>query len=345
MSSLYGLIRPLIFRLDPERAHHLVMSVARAISRLESRTGRAPLSPPGLARELFGLRFPNPVGLAGGFDKSARAADAWASFGFGFAELGTITAEAQPGNPLPRIFRLAADQALINRLGFNNEGSAAVAERLAREWRRPAIPIGINLGKSKVTPLERANDDYVRSLRALFPFADYVAINVSSPNTPGLRDLQAEEQLARLLEALVAANADLARQHGVPAKPLLVKISPDLDDAGIGAAVKVALDGGAAGLIATNTTLSRDGLRTSIDEAGGLSGRPLRARSTHAIQVARAAAGERLPIIGVGGIFDAGDAREKFAAGAALVQLYTGLIYEGPLLARRIVRELASGVV
>ena len=338
---IYRLLRPLVFSLDPERAHRLAMTVAKLLDGAARSGLGAPKPDPILRQDLWGLHFVNPIGLAGGFDKSAHAPHAWGALGFGFAELGTITAEAQPGNPTPRIFRLAADEALINRLGFNNDGAEAVAAHLAHGWRQPAIPLGINVGKSRVTPLERANEDYVRSLRALFRFADYVAINVSSPNTPGLRDLQAEDQLARLLADLAAANRELARTHGAPEKPLLVKISPDLGDDGVAAVVKIALAGGAAGLIATNTTLSREGLRTPIEESGGLSGRPLRARSTHVVRLLYQAAGAKLPIIAVGGIFDAGDAYEKLRAGASLVQLYTGLIYEGPFLVRRIARDLA----
>jgi len=340
----FRLLHPLIFSLDPERAHRLAMLLARALDRAARVASPAPLSPPGLARELFGLRFPNPVGLAGGFDKSAHAPHAWAALGFGFAELGTVTAEAQPGNPRPRIFRLPADEGLINRLGFNNDGAQAVAARLARDWRPPPIPIGINIGKSRVTALEDATADYLRSLRALYRFADYLAINVSSPNTPGLRDLQAEDQLAGLLAALARAGGELAAELNVRERPLLVKISPDLGDEAVAAAVEVAIASGARGLIATNTTLARDGLRTAIDQAGGLSGRPLRGRATHTIRVAHQAAAGRLPIVGVGGIFDADDAWEKLQAGASLVQIYTGLIYEGPFLARRIVRGLAARI-
>lgn len=339
---LYHLLRPLVFRLDPECAHRLVMAAAKALDRAARHGGDAAiLAVPRLEQQLWGLRFPNPVGLAGGFDKSAHAPHAWGVLGFGFAELGTITAEPQPGNPPPRIFRLTSDEALINRLGFNNDGAAAVAARLARGWRKPRVPLGINLGKSRVTPLEGATQDYSRSLRALFPFADYIAVNVSSPNTPGLRDLQSEDQLARLLAELGRTNDGLGREHGVAARPLLVKISPDLDEDGIAAAVNVAREGGAAGIIATNTTVSRQGLRTAIDEAGGLSGRPLSRRSTEVIRLVHQILGGRLPIIGVGGIFDADDAYEKVRAGASLVQVYTGLIFEGPLLARHVVRGLA----
>jgi dihydroorotate dehydrogenase len=339
----YRLLRSLVFALDPERAHRLVMAIMGAAERAAVSAGafRRALTAPEMAQELWGIGFPNPVGLAAGFDKDARAPHAWSVLGFGFAELGTVTAEAQPGNPRPRIFRLASDRALINRLGFNNEGAATIAGRLGRaSWRRPAIPIGINLGTSRATALADAPADYERSLRALFPFADYVVVNVSSPNTPGLRDLQAEDQLRTLLERLAQTNDALAEQHQTRSRPLLVKISPDLADDGIASTVMVARQCGAHGIVATNTTVARDGLRVASAETGGLSGVPLRARATAAVRIAYQAASGMLPIIGVGGIFTADDAYEKIRAGASLVQLYTGLIYEGPLLARHIVRGL-----
>jgi len=266
----------------------------------------------------------------------------WSHLGFGFAELGTITAEAQPGNPRPRLFRLPADGALINRMGFNNSGATAVAQRLDRLWRKapPAIPIGINLGKSRLTPLAAAADDYVRSLQRLFPFASYVVINVSSPNTPGLRDLQEERHLAALLAVLGEQNAALAAVHRQPPRPLLIKVAPDLADEALATIVHVAREGGAAGLIATNTTVRRDGLVTSTSESGGLSGAPLRERATAVVRTLHRLAGPALPIIGVGGIFSAADAYAKIRAGASLVQIYTGMIYEGPGLARRISRGL-----
>ena len=339
---IYRLLRPLLFSLDPEWAHTAVMRmlpVAEVMARHLPKT--PPLQAESLAQDLWGLHFPNPVGLAGGFDKSAVAPHVWPLLGFGFAELGTITAEAQPGNPRPRIFRLPRDRALINRLGFNNDGAAAVAARLQRGgWHRPAIPIGINLGKSQVTPVAEAAADYARSLALLFPVADYVAVNVSSPNTPGLRELQDEAQLRQLLAHLQEANAALSRQHATVPRPLLVKIAPDLDDAAVAAAVAVAVDAGAAGIIATNTTLSREGLQQRNAEAGGLSGAPLRRRSTEVIRLVYRATRGEMPIVGVGGIFGAEDAYEKIRAGASLLQVYTGLIYEGPLLARSIVRGL-----
>ncbi len=340
---LYPAIRPLLFRLDAERAHHLAFSALRAGEWLLART-RAPRawSHPLLAQRLWNVDFPNPVGLAAGFDKDARAPHVWPLLGFGFAELGTITAEAQPGNPRPRMFRLPGDQAIINRLGFNNSGAAAVAQQLARLQRVPSsIPLGINIGKSRVTPLAEAAADYVCSFRRLFPFAAYVVINVSSPNTPGLRDLQAEEELAALLAALVHENDVLAQTLRQPPRPLLIKVAPDLSDEALARIVHVARTGRAAGFVATNTTIQRGGLRTPIDEAGGLSGAPLRDRATVVIRTLYRLAGADLPIIGVGGIFSAPHAYEKIRAGAALVQIYTGMVFEGPRLAHRI----ASGLV
>ncbi|HXQ24314.1 MAG TPA: quinone-dependent dihydroorotate dehydrogenase [Candidatus Acidoferrales bacterium] len=342
---LYPAVRPLLFRLEAERAHRLVFGALVACEQLLARRTR-PLrawTHPALAQELWSISFPNPVGLAAGFDKDARAPHVWPLLGFGFAELGTITAVAQPGNAPPRLFRLPRDAALINRLGFNNAGAAAVAARLAHLFHTapPGIPIGINIGKSRVTPLDQAAGDYVSSLRHLFSFAAYVVINVSSPNTPGLRDLQAEDQLAALLDVLTTENAALAQAQQRPPRPLLIKVAPDLADDALAAVVQVARKNGAAGLVATNTTIRRDGLSTPIDEAGGLSGAPLRARATAVIRTLHRHAGAALPIIGVGGIFTAHDAYAKIRAGASLVQIYTGMIYEGPLLARRI----AAGLV
>lgn len=331
------LVRPLAFRLDPERAHELSITALRFGAPLLARLP-SPLSvrDPRLERTVMGIRFPNPVGLAAGYDKSARAVGAWPGLGFGFAEMGTVTALAQPGNPRPRIFRLPDDRALVNRLGFNNEGAERVARRLESARRRGLlgrIPIGINIGKSKATDLDRAAEDYLTSFGLLRPYADYLVVNVSSPNTPGLRELQDRDRLEEILSALVSANSE-----GVPV-PILVKLAPDLALPAVDEAVDLALSLGIAGLVVSNTTLSRDGLVSPpavAHEEGGLSGRPLTTRSTELIRhVARRAAG-RLTIIGVGGVFDAEDAWQKLAAGAALVQVYTGLIYEGPALVRRI---------
>jgi dihydroorotate dehydrogenase len=340
---LYRAIRPLLFRLDAERAHDLVFARLVFLDRLLGSRRPRPWSHPSLEQRLWDITFPNPVGLAAGFDKDARAPHVWPLLGFGFAELGTITAEAQPGNPRPRIFRLPQDRALINRLGFNNAGAAAVAQRLHRQLATPAsVPLGINIGKSRITPLDAAAGDYARSLQLLFPFAAYFVINVSSPNTPGLRDLQAEAHLAALLTTLSAENAAAAQRHGQRPRPLLIKVAPDLDDAALERIVAVARAGGAAGLVATNTTIERPPLHTRLAESGGLSGVPLRERATTVIRTLRRLGGPQVPIIGVGGIFSAADAYAKIRAGASLVQLYTGMIFEGPRLARRISRELVD---
>jgi dihydroorotate dehydrogenase len=297
-----------------------------------------------LEQTLFGCRFPNPVGLAAGFDKNAVAAGIWHLFGFGFAELGTVTWHAQPGNPRPRLFRLAAERAALNRMGFNNGGAVAARRTLERQGlppagQRPAV-LGINLGKSKVTPLELAADDYASSLELLAPLADYAVINVSSPNTPGLRELQDETQLRRLVERL-------RRLPACP--PLLVKIAPDLEDDAIDTIARLAYEEGLAGVIAVNTSLNRLGLegrrlaqtgRTLAEEAGGLSGAPLRARALEVIRRLRATAGPSLPLIGVGGIDSPQAAWERIVAGASLVQLYTGWIYRGPELVPAILEGL-----
>ncbi|MFN7229377.1 MAG: quinone-dependent dihydroorotate dehydrogenase [Synechococcaceae cyanobacterium] len=299
---------------------------------------------PRLEQSLFGCRFTNPVGLAAGFDKNAVAAAIWDRFGFGFAELGTVTFQRQPGNPRPRLFRLAAEHAALNRMGFNNEGAATVRRTLERQQlpppgRRPAV-LGLNLGKSRATPLEQAPDDYAASLELLAPLADYAVVNVSSPNTPGLRELQAEAQLRRLVERL-------RRLPGCP--PLLVKIAPDLEDDAIDSIARLAYEEGLAGVIAVNTSQDRLGLgqrrlpqtgRTLAEESGGLSGRPLRHRALEVLRRLRATAGPALPLVGVGGIDSAEAAWERMSAGASLVQLYTGWIYEGPTLVPAILEGL-----
>jgi len=342
---LYQVVRPLLFRLDAERAHHLVLSGLVATEHILStlQVAPRPWSHPALTQRLWDVTFPNPVGLAAGFDKNAQAPHVWPLLGFGFAELGTVTAEAQSGNPRPRMFRLPGDRAVINRLGFNNRGAAAVAGHLASLLRaqRATIPLGINIGKSRSASLEEAAADYQRSFRQLGALADYVVVNVSSPNTPGLRDLQQEDELSGLLETLRVENEALAKESGRPPKPLLVKIAPDLSQDGLEGVVRVARRHSAAGLVATNTTLQRTGLRTASDEAGGLSGAPLRDRATAVIRTLYRLAHPDLPIIGVGGIQSADDAYAKIRAGAALVQLYTGMVYEGPRLAYHI----ASGLV
>jgi len=303
---------------------------------------------PRLEQTLFGCRFPNPVGLAAGFDKNGVAAAVWDRFGFGFAELGTVTWYRQSGNPRPRLFRLAPERAALNRMGFNNDGAEAMRRCLERQslppaGQRPAV-LGINLGKSKLTSLERAPDDYASSLELLAPLADYAVVNVSSPNTPGLRDLQDETLLRRLVERL-------RRLPGCP--PLLVKIAPDLEDDAIDAIARLAYEEGLAGVIAVNTSLDRLGLaerrliqtgRLLAEEAGGLSGRPLRRRALEVLRRLRATAGPALPLIGVGGIDSPETAWERITAGASLVQLYTGWIYEGPDLVPAILEGLGRQI-
>jgi dihydroorotate dehydrogenase len=298
------------------------------------------LRDPRLEQSLFGCRFANPLGLAAGFDKNGVAAALWHLFGFGFAEMGTVTWHAQPGNPRPRLFRLAAERAALNRMGFNNAGASALRRSLERQQlppagQRPAV-LGINIGKSRLTPLEQAADEYAASLELLAPLADYAVINVSSPNTPGLRELQEEPQLRRLVERL-------RRLPACP--PLLVKIAPDLEDDAIDGIARLAYEEGLAGVIAVNTSLDRLGLEqrrlastgTTLDqEAGGLSGRPLRRRALEVLRRLRATAGPALPLIGVGGIDDPISAWERLAAGASLIQVYTGWVYEGPDLVPRI---------
>jgi dihydroorotate dehydrogenase len=343
---LYHLVRPLLFALPPEAMHSVAHATLAPLEAVLERTGvPAAASDPVLAQDLWGLHFPNPLGLAAGFDKNGALPHVWAALGFGFAEIGTVTAHAQPGNPPPRLFRLSDADALINRLGFNNDGAEAVARALrSRLALQPlAIPLGINLGKSRTTPLEDAVADYRASLGALFDCAGYVVVNVSSPNTPGLRDLQAEALLAPLLNALQDENRRLARERGVSPRPLLVKLAPDLGDDALGAIVAVASGCAVDGLVATNTTLDRTALPSDHpqrDEVGGLSGAPLRARATAVVRRLYQLAKGRLPIIGVGGIFTAAHAYEKIRAGASLVQVYTGFVYEGPTLPRVLTGEL-----
>ena len=333
-SSLYRqILRPLLFRMDSEQVHHLALAALVKLGRALPRS--AELSDARLTRTVFGVTFPNPVGLAAGFDKNAVGLRVWERLGFGFAELGTVTARAQQGNPKPRVFRVPEAGALINRLGFNNDGCDAVAARLqrareAQKW--PHIPIGINLGKSKLTAVEEATADYLLSFERLKNFGDYFVLNVSSPNTPGLRTLQNRRALDELLRAIQGRNA--RRQ------PMLVKIAPDLSWEAIDEIVGVATDHGLAGIVATNTTVDHSAISESRRTTGGLSGRPLRARSTEVVRFI--ADRTKLPIIGVGGIFSADDALEKFDAGAALVQLYTGFVYEGPRLVRDICRALVA---
>jgi len=348
-------IRPLLFsglKADPEWVQQQVMQLCAQMERQADRPTlhwvqqqihrSCHFSDPQLSQKLWGLTFSNPVGLAAGFDKDGVAASVWSSFGFGFAELGTVTYHAQPGNPRPRLFRLPLDQAAINRMGFNNQGAAKMAAvlRLSRQRR---IPIGINLGKSKLTPLDQAVADYLGSFKLLKDLGDYFVVNVSSPNTPGLRSLQATEQLGPILEAL--------QQENQAKKPLLVKISPDLDWEAIASLIELAQVHQLSGIIATNTTIHRHNLKTEIvqatgspvmQEAGGLSGAPLRQHSTEVIRFIWQQTQGKLPIIGVGGIFTAEDAWEKITAGASLVQVYTGWVYEGPWMVRRILEGLQA---
>ncbi|MGD9763868.1 MAG: quinone-dependent dihydroorotate dehydrogenase [Candidatus Binatia bacterium] len=347
MSVFYDLIRPLLFCLPPEAAHELTLRGLRPWERFLQGRAAPPAADSLLAQRVWGLDFAHPLGLAAGFDKNGALPHVWSALGFAFAEIGTVTALAQPGNPRPRLFRLPAERGLINRLGFNNAGASAVAADLAARLAhvRPPGPLGVNIGKSKLTALERAADDYCASLRALFPLADYVVVNVSSPNTPGLRDLQAEEQLAPLLAALQEENRRLARAHAVPPRPVLVKVAPDLADQALAALVDTVRTHGIAGLIATNTTVERNALPAGhalAEQAGGLSGAPLRARATSVLRALYHHSAGQLPIIGVGGIGSGADAYERIRAGASLVQAYTGFVYGGPGFARRTIAELRA---
>lgn len=337
-----SLIRPLLFRLQAEKAHHLTFNSLRTLMQLPGASAFAEnqyvVKDVRLERELFGLKFPNPVGLAAGLDKNALLVDELSHFGFGFIEIGTLTPRPQAGNPLPRLFRLPTDQALINRMGFNNEGVAAAVERLRHRKHRTII--GGNIGKNKDTPNEEASKDYIACFDALYEVVDYFVVNVSSPNTPNLRALQEREPLQRLLLELQERNVARPKQ-----KPILLKIAPDLNEAQLEDIVSLAAETALAGVIATNTTISRENLRTPAEQvngfgAGGVSGKPLRQRSTEVIRFLHQQSGGRLPIIGVGGIFSPEDALEKLAAGASLIQLYTGFIYEGPALVRNINQAL-----
>ena len=338
--ALYPLFRPLLFAADPELAHDVALGGLDAAARVglaQLAASRLPQAPV----EAMGLRFPNRVGLAAGLDKNAAHLKGLATLGFGFIEAGTVTPRAQPGNPRPRMFRVIEAQALVNRLGFNNGGVDAFVANVARSGYRGIL--GINIGKNFDTPNERAADDYVACLRAVHAHASYVTINVSSPNTKGLRDLQAEEALSALLARIVAERDDLAQKHG-RCVPLAVKIAPDLDDVAVNAVARLLVAHRLDGVIATNTTIARDGMAglPHADEAGGLSGAPLRERSTAVLRTLAKALDGALPIIGVGGILAAGDAQQKIDAGATLVQLYTGLIYRGPDLVAECVRALAT---
>jgi len=327
------LVRPILFRFDAERVHHFAMAFLHGLGPAMQAWTRGRPHDPRHEREVFGLKFPNPVGLAAGFDKNALVLPAWEGLGFGFAEVGTVTAKAQPGNPKPRLFRVPEISGIINRMGFNNDGADAVAARLAKlkanaQW--PRFPVGVNLGKSKVTPLEEATADYLYSFSRLRDLGDYFVLNVSSPNTPGLRSLQDRAALDQLFAAVQKANAG--------AKPMLVKIAPDLTWEAIDDVLALVESHRIAGVIATNTTIDHSTVPDGRRQTGGLSGLPVRARSTEIIR--HITSRTKVPVIGVGGIFSADDAREKFDAGAALVQIYTGFIYQGPTLIPAICRAL-----
>lgn len=337
---MYKFLRPLLFLVDPETIHALVFRMLR-LPGLRSVLGSVyAIEDHRLEKKLLGLTFKNPVGLAAGFDKDAKHIHALASLGFGFIEIGTLTPKPQPGNDKPRLFRLPKDQALINRMGFNNEGVFAAAERLKKQKHR--VIIGGNIGKNKMTPNESAQDDYTQCFNVLYDHVDYFVVNVSSPNTPGLRELQEKEPLQRLLRTV--KNLSLSKPV---IKPVLLKIAPDLTTGQLDDIVDILKETGVDGVIATNTTISREGLRTPPEEvsqigAGGLSGKPLTKKSTEVIAYLRSKLGKSYPIIGVGGIMSADDAVEKLRAGADLVQLYTGFVYEGPDLIRSINRRLLA---
>jgi dihydroorotate dehydrogenase len=339
-----SLLKPLLFLKKPEDAHHFTVGLTKFTFNLpvvgsvvDSIYG---LDDPRLEREVFGLKFKNPVGLAAGFDKDAKVIDEMAMLGFGFIEIGTLTPKPQEGNPLPRMFRLPQDESLVNRMGFNNGGVLAAVERLKK--RKSKVLVGGNIGKNKVTPNENAVDDYLFCLEALHDFVDYFVLNVSSPNTPNLRDLQEKEPLKQLLQAVKSANDEKPNP-----KPILLKIAPDLTDGQLDDIVEIVSETGIAGVIATNTTIDRSLLSTPKDQvdaigAGGVSGKVLAKRSTEVIRYLHQKSKGAFPIVGVGGIFSAEDAIEKLEAGASLVQVYSGMIYEGPSLIKKIKRGLLA---
>ncbi|MGJ1387646.1 quinone-dependent dihydroorotate dehydrogenase [Sphingobacterium spiritivorum] len=340
---MYKLIKPFFFSMNPESAHHTVTgglqtftkiwgakSLLKSIYTVEDKR---------LEREVFGLKFKNPVGLAAGFDKNGEYIDEMVNFGFGFIEIGTVTPRPQPGNDKPRMFRLVSDKALINRMGFNNQGADVAAGRLRHLKQRGNIIIGGNIGKNKVTPNEDSVLDYIYCFKALFDYVDYFVVNVSSPNTPGLRDLQEKEPLMNILRQLM----DINNKDGV-SKPILLKIAPDLTDSQLDDIVEIVQETKIAGVIATNTTVSRDGLQSDpnlVKETGGVSGKPLTNRSTEVIRYLADKSSRSFPIIGVGGIHSAQDAIEKLDAGASLIQVYTGFIYEGPGL----ISDICKGIL
>jgi len=340
IDRLYPLLRPLLFQLDAETAHEWTVKMLR----MGHAAGiiQPPAPNPKTAVSVLGLKFPNCVGLAAGMDKSASAVDAWGALGFGFVEVGTLTPRPQPGNPTPRLFRLIEKDAIINRMGFNNPGIESAVRKL--EKRITDSVVGVNIGKNFDTANERAVDDYVICLRAAYAVADYIAVNISSPNTKGLRDLQAEEPIRRLVGTLKEEQSSLETKHSKKT-PVLVKIAPDLDEAQIDSLVRVFTECSLDGVIATNTTISRAAVQGHplAEEAGGLSGAPVTQRSTEVIAALRASLPASMPIIGVGGILSVDDAKDKLAAGAALVQLYTGLVYRGPGLVSAIAQLESAG--
>ena len=328
-----SIIRPILFKFDPEEVHHFTFKMLKNFPFLKSFYAPKPIEDKRLEREVFGIKFKNPVGLAAGFDKDAKLFHELSELGFGFIEIGTLTPKPQPGNPKKRLFRLKEDNAIINRMGFNNGGVDEAVERLKKN---KGVLIGGNIGKNKVTPNEEAVNDYIICFEKLFPYVDYFVVNVSSPNTPNLRALQDKEPLTKLLGELQTLNLKKEKQ-----KPILLKIAPDLTDEQLLDIIDIVKNTNIAGVIATNTTLAREGLKSSAKtEEGGLSGKPLTKRSTEVIRFLHQKSGGAFPIIGVGGIHTAEDAIEKLEAGASLVQLYTGFIYEGAGLINDINRKI-----
>ncbi|MBK8847356.1 MAG: quinone-dependent dihydroorotate dehydrogenase [Bacteroidetes bacterium] len=336
------IFKPLLFTLDAETAHHITFAALRIINNIPGGSDLLKLlygyKHPGLERKCMGITFPGPVGLAAGLDKNAILYDVFHDMGFGFVEVGTVTPKAQAGNDKPRLFRLPKDEALINRMGFNNDGAHKVLERLKQK--KPGNIIGVNIGKNKLTPNENASDDYLTCLKLLHPVADYFVVNVSSPNTPGLRTLQDREPLSNLLITLQAANQELANP-----KPILLKIAPDMEYSQLDEIIDISHQTKLSGIVATNTTVSREGLSSPsilTGQTGGLSGAPVRKRSTEVIKHLRKNCSSQFCIIGVGGIFTAYDAKEKLDVGADLIQLYTGYVYQGPSIVGTISKSLVS---
>ncbi len=332
-------LRPLLFTQDPELAHERTLEMLSLASGMPLGVFRHAFTHSRLASEVCGIAFPNPVGLAAGCDKNGKAIPIWSSFGFGFVETGTVTALPQPGNPKPRVFRFPEHGALVNRLGFNSDGSEVVAKRIAklRRGKKLPLPLGINIGKTKLVSGDDATlDDYRTSFRRLSRLAEFIVINVSSPNTPGLRQWQEKDKLASLLKMLSEDGKALALKRSTAPIPLFVKISPDMTESAMAEVVEVVFEAEISGIIATNTTITREGSVAHLEQTGGLSGKPLKSRATEVIRVLHRLTEGKLPLIGVGGIFTAEDAYERIQAGASLVQIYTAMIYEGPFLARQI---------